>query len=94
MVYARLDADMKARVELIFAKNGLTDSDAITLFYNMVDRMGNMEFIREEPALPSDFVPILDAATAAAVTEAKLLLNDPDQPRFTNMADLWRALGI
>ena len=49
MVRARIEPELKERVELIFNKLGLSATDAITLFYRQVELRRGLPFSVELP---------------------------------------------
>ena len=49
-VHVRIDNDLKNNAEMIFAKLGLTSSDAVKLFYKQVELHGGLPFEVKIPA--------------------------------------------
>lgn len=44
MLHARIDAELKEKVESIFAQLGITTSEAIKMFYKQVELNGGLPF--------------------------------------------------
>jgi addiction module antitoxin, RelB/DinJ family len=49
MIRARIEPELKARVEILFDKLGLTTTEAITLFYRQVELRRGLPFPIEIP---------------------------------------------
>ena len=76
----RIEPDIKADAEELFADFGLTVTDAVNVFLRQSIMRGGFPFeiIRHKP----------NAATQAAINEAEALLTDPNAKTFTNMEAL------
>jgi DNA-damage-inducible protein J len=80
-ISARIDPDLKNRVEQVFRELGLTSSQAITLFYKQVELQQGLPFS----------VRIPNELTAAALEEARMRSN---LENFNTVEDLFEDLGI
>lgn len=80
-ISARIDPELKNRVERVFKELGLTSSQAITLFYKQVELQRGLPFIVR---IPNDL-------TMKALEDARLR-NDVES--FNTVEDLFDDLGI
>lgn len=76
----RIEPEVKAESEELFGSFGLTVTDAVNVFLRQSLMRGGFPFeiIRCVP----------NAITKAAITEANMLLHDPNAVSFTNMDEL------
>jgi DNA-damage-inducible protein J len=80
-ISARIDPELKNRVDKVFKDLGLTTAQAITLFYKQVEFHHGLPFS----------VKIPTETTMKALEDAKLRLN---LETFNNAEDLFEDLGI
>lgn len=80
-ISARIDPELKNRVERVFRELGLTSSQAITLFYKQVELQRGLPFIVR---IPNDL-------TMEALEDARLR---SDVENFNTVEDLFDDLGI
>jgi len=80
-ISARIDPDLKQRVERVFRELGLTSSQAITLFYKQVELQQGLPFV----------VKIPNEATLQALENAR---KRNDLVNFNTVEDLFDDLGI
>ena len=80
-ISARIDPELKNRVERVFRELGLTSSQAITLFYKQVELQRGLPFIVR---IPNDL-------TMKALEDARLR---SDVESFNTVEDLFDDLGI
>ena len=80
-ISARIDPDLKQKVERVFRELGLTSSQAITLFYKQVELQQGLPFIVK---IPNDI-------TIHALKDARTRSNLED---FNTVEDLFDDLGI
>jgi len=81
MVSARVDPKLKNNAERVFRKLGLTNTEAISLFYKLVDL---------QDGLPFD-IKIPNATTRKALENAKKRRNVES---FDSTESLFKSLGI
>ena len=84
IVQARIDPDLKANVEDILSRVGLTSSDAVNLFFKQVELTGGLPFEVK--------IPRYNADTLAAIEEARRIGADKNAKTYTDMTSLRRAL--
>jgi DNA-damage-inducible protein J len=84
VVHARVDPKLKATVELILNRIGLTPSDAVNLFFKQVELRGGLPFELR--------IPHFNAETLAAIEEARTLAKDKNAKTYTDMDALRRAI--
>jgi DNA-damage-inducible protein J len=75
--YIRLDPEVKADAERIFAQYGMTLSQAVNIFIHQARNVGG---------LPFDLRP--NADTIAAIQETNRLINDPDRKTYNNFSEV------
>ncbi len=80
-IAARIDPELKNRVERVFSGLGLTSSQAITLFYKQVELQQGLPFIVR---IPRDL-------TLEALEDAR---SRRDMEGFNTVEDLFDDLGI
>ena len=80
-ISARIDPDLKDKVERVFKELGLTSSQAITLFYKQVELQQGLPFVVR---IPND-------ATMEALEDARTRNNLED---FNSIEDLFDDLGV
>jgi DNA-damage-inducible protein J len=76
----RIEPEVKAEAEELFASFGLTVTDAVNVFLRQALMRGGFPFeiVRYKP----------NAVTKAAIEEAEILLHDPNARSFTSIEDL------
>jgi DNA-damage-inducible protein J len=80
-ISARIDPDLKNKVERVFRELGLTSSQAITLFYKQVELQQGLPFVVK---IPND-------VTMEALENARTRSN---LENFNTIDDLFNDLGI
>lgn len=80
-ISARIDPELKQKVERVFRELGLTSSQAITLFYKQVELQQGLPFVVK---IPND-------ATIKALENAR---TRSDLESFNTVEDLFDDLGI
>ena len=80
-IHTRIDADLKEEVAAIFSRLGLTEGEAIRLFYSQVKLRGGLPF---EVVIPND-------ATIEAMEE---LEHPEDLPRYASFRDIRQELEV
>lgn len=82
----RTDKEVKAEAERVFSELGLNMTTAINMFLKAAIRTNSIPFELK-----------LDApnkTTIEAIEEGRRLLDNPDTPRYSSIADLKRALEV
>lgn len=76
----RIEPEIKAEAEELFASFGLTVTDAVNVFLRQSIMRGGFPFevVRYKP----------NAVTQAAIEEAEILLHDPNARSFTSIDEL------
>ena len=76
----RIEPEIKAEAEELFACFGLTVTDAVNVFLRQALMRGGFPFeiVRHKP----------NAVTKAAIEEAEILLHDPNARSFKSIEDL------
>jgi len=80
----RIDSDIKKQAAELFKQLGLDMSGAVNLFLHQCVLRGGLPFQVE--------VPQYNAATLAAMEEARRISHDPDVKDYSNMEELKKAL--
>jgi DNA-damage-inducible protein J len=80
MIRARIDPELKGRVETILGQLGLNASDAIRLFYTQISLSGGLPFP----------VKIFNAETREAMRDADAGLGT----RYASAAEMFEKMGI
>ena len=79
-MYIRIDPTVKAEVEAIYSKYGMSITDAINIFLYQSRNVGGLPFDLR-PAVPNP-------RTVAAMKEADLITNDPNAKRYADFSEL------
>lgn len=81
----RIDSDIKAQANALFADLGLDMSSAVNLFLHQCVLRSGLPFAIEVPRQYSD-------QTLSAMAEARRISRDPDAKGYTSMEELKAAL--
>ena len=79
-MYIRIDPTVKAEVEAIYSKYGMSITDAINVFLYQSRNVGGLPFDLR-PSIPN-------AKTIAAIKEADLITNDPNGKRYADFSEI------
>lgn len=85
-IYLRIDPQVKSDVEQIYAKYGLSLTDALTVFLYQSRNVGGLPFDLHPP-MPN-------ALTENAIEEGARILNNPETAHFQTVEDFVNEMGF
>lgn len=80
----RIDSDLKAQADILFANLGMNMTTAFNIFLRQSVREGCIPF--------NITINTPNAETVAALLEAKQLLSDPNTKKYSNVEDALKEL--
>lgn len=86
VLHARIDSELKENVENIFARLGLTSSDAIKLFYKQVELNGGLPFEIK--------IPVHDLAVNKLLEELRKGAESAEKNGWISLEESKRKFGL